>query len=719
MNTINYYPQSPQNVDKALTSPNKEYVQQVSKVFFSILLFMSIYLALLGISGALLYYGVIAAVFIIATKPSFITLTAGAGIVGLAVMFAWFMVKFIFKTRKNENPQRIQVFEKDHPQLFAFIRQLAKETGSPFPKKIFISPDVNACVFYNSSFLSLFLPVPKNLEIGLGLVNSVNMSEFKAVIAHEFGHFSQKSMKLGSYIYTVNHMLYNLVYEYDSWDHTLEKWANIGGVFGFFAVVTFKMISVVRFILGKAYNFINLFYMSLSRAMEYHADLVAVSVSGSLPMKNALRRLELSAIAYEFCMNHLQTLAEKEKYTQNIYLNHQAAIAHLCTENSIKKAGHLPVIEDKDMLKYAGKSRLRIKDQWASHPSMEEREANIERFPAEVRVQEDSPWLLFDKAEALQETMSRHMYALLLPDKTDVLPESPLYIQKLMDEDIAASKLDNRYNGYYNSRSIEYFDVDQTVAGISESQVHFTTEAQLFSDKVVKNIEQLHSNTHDLQVLRKIVSGHTGATFFEFDNIKYTSKDARQISYNLDSEVTEQQKWLCNQDKQVFSYYYRRASANGPAAAREYAAAFTDYFAIQAEQKKYVDLQHRMQLVQYQLYTKARWTEEEQRNLVSEIGSLHMLYEKYLREANHFTISIPCPETGESRSFRESILQEPVVPISSATFDFEKLRDFIGQLSGVVGKVVKINNDCFRKILVLQTSLSPAARETFVREIAG
>ena len=300
MNTINYYPQSPQNVDKAITSPNKEYVQQVSKVFFSILLFVGIYLALLGISGALLYYGVIAAVFIIATKPSFITLAAGAGIVGLAVMFAWFMVKFIFKTRKNENPGRIQIFEKDHPQLFAFIRQLAKETGSPFPKKIFISPDVNACVFYNSSFLSLFLPVPKNLEIGLGLVNSVNMSEFKAVIAHEFGHFSQKSMKLGSYIYTVNHMLYNLVYEYDSWDHTLEKWVNIGGVFGFFAVVTFKMISVVRFILGKAYNFINLFYMSLSRAMEYHADLVAVSVAGSVPMKNALRRIELSAVAYEF-----------------------------------------------------------------------------------------------------------------------------------------------------------------------------------------------------------------------------------------------------------------------------------------------------------------------------------------------------------------------------------------------------------------------------------
>jgi Zn-dependent protease with chaperone function len=37
----------------------------------------------------------------------------------------------------------------------------------------------------------MFLPIKKNLQIGLGLVNSLNVSEFKAVMAHEFGHFTQ------------------------------------------------------------------------------------------------------------------------------------------------------------------------------------------------------------------------------------------------------------------------------------------------------------------------------------------------------------------------------------------------------------------------------------------------------------------------------------------------------------------------------------------------
>ena len=76
-------------------------------------------------------------------------------------------------------------------------------------------PDVNAAVFYNESLLSLFLPASKNLVIGLGLVNRLNLSEFKAVLAHEFGHFSQSSMKLGTYVYTANRILADIVYARD------------------------------------------------------------------------------------------------------------------------------------------------------------------------------------------------------------------------------------------------------------------------------------------------------------------------------------------------------------------------------------------------------------------------------------------------------------------------------------------------------------------------
>jgi Zn-dependent protease with chaperone function len=130
--------------------------------------------------------------------PKIFMVIVGLGLMCLGISVIYFLIKFIFVRSKDENASRVEITENQQPRLFAFIRQLSKETHTPFPKKIFISPDFNACVFYNSGFRSMFLPVRKNLEIGLGLVNSINASELKAVIAHEFGHFSQRSMKLGS-----------------------------------------------------------------------------------------------------------------------------------------------------------------------------------------------------------------------------------------------------------------------------------------------------------------------------------------------------------------------------------------------------------------------------------------------------------------------------------------------------------------------------------------
>src|SRR5690606_17844105 len=116
--------------------------------------------------------------------------------------------------------------EQEQPVLFEFIRTLSKETRTPFPKRIYLSSDVNAAVFYDSNFWSMLLPVRKNLQIGLALVNSVNLSELKAILAHEFGHFSQRSMKLGSYVYNVNQVIYNLLYDNDGYSSALQKWAN-------------------------------------------------------------------------------------------------------------------------------------------------------------------------------------------------------------------------------------------------------------------------------------------------------------------------------------------------------------------------------------------------------------------------------------------------------------------------------------------------------------
>ncbi len=132
-----------------------------------------------------------------------------------------FLLKGFFKRQRADKSLRVEITQEGQPILFGFIRRLCQETRAPFPHRIFLSPEVNAAVFYNSSVVSLFWPTPKNLLIGLGLVNALNLSEFKAVLAHEFGHFSQSSMKLGSYVYVANRIIGDMVYGRDWLDDFL------------------------------------------------------------------------------------------------------------------------------------------------------------------------------------------------------------------------------------------------------------------------------------------------------------------------------------------------------------------------------------------------------------------------------------------------------------------------------------------------------------------
>ena len=118
----------------------------------------------------------------------------------------------------------LEITEREQPELYAFIRRLCSEVRAPFPHRIFISPEVNAAVFYDTTLLNLIFPVRKNLLIGLGLVNVLNVNEFKAVLAHEFGHFSQSTMALGNYVVVANRVIGDLVAGRDFWDDWLEDW---------------------------------------------------------------------------------------------------------------------------------------------------------------------------------------------------------------------------------------------------------------------------------------------------------------------------------------------------------------------------------------------------------------------------------------------------------------------------------------------------------------
>ncbi|MDJ1502848.1 M48 family metallopeptidase [Xanthocytophaga agilis] len=694
-----FYPPSPQNVPPSLTQPSKAYAANIGKVMVGIVLFILLYILLLVASVFMLYYGVIVGLFIISLRVNLLTIGAGGGIVALTVMFCWFLIKFIFKTRHNENPQRVEIFEKDYPELFAFIYQVATDVKAPKPKSVFLSPDVNACVFYNSSFLSLFFPVSKNLEIGLGLVNSLNISEFKAVLAHEFGHFSQRSMKLGSYTYTVNHILYDLIYEYDNWDATLVKWAEVGGVFSWFAVITFRLVQGVRWILRKAFEQINLAYMSLSREMEYHADSIAVSLAGSKAISSALRRIEFGSSAYQSTIHQLNRLAEEKIHTNNAFVNHKGMIAYLANAFQLQQVDNLPVITDEMLKKHTQASRVYIKDQWASHPSLSEREANIFRAPVDTVIDQQSPWVLFGNVEAIQQRLTKLLYSTEISEAEKGEEKQADEAQQMIVDYIQKEQPDPMYNDYYDNRYLELFDVETSLQNTTLSVP--STINKLFTDEIKEKITSYNNNRNDLDILANLRDGHTQARTFDFDGKKYHVSDSNHLFTQLEQEVQEQQQWMQRQDETVFRFYYLKALEQSQEQADVYKQAMKNHLELQTFFRKLMDFRSRLQMVQYWASLQQHWVEDNFNQLKQETISLHGNLEQILLDSEKLVQPAPNPN---QFTLRTQLLQEPLTNVLT-DFTGEVYNQFIHQSYDILGKGSEMFDQSFKHLMTVQKDI--------------
>ncbi len=673
------YPESPELNNYDFIKPSLEFRNSVSGVIFAIAIFFLFYLLLIAIAAVVMFAAGWAGITIIAAKPSFITLAAGVGIIALGIMLFVFLFKFIFSRTKDENPYRLEIKETEHPELFSFIKNLNKDTQTKFPKKIFLSPEVNAMVFYNSSFWSLFFPMRKNLEIGLGLVNCLNVSEFKAVLAHEFGHFSQRSMKIGSYIYTVNNVIYNLVYEYDNWDNTLSNWVQTGGVFGFFAGITFWLVERVRSILKVAYNLINVSYMKLSREMEYHADLIAISVSGNESFKSALRKIEFSSFAYDYTTGFLNSLAANEKASEDIYLNHSFTTSFLARHNKISVQEGNPNITDEDIENNVIKSRVNIKDQWATHPTLKEREQNIGKVNIEAQVNTDSAWTIFSNPEKVKKEVTRNLYKIGFPN-VEFKPLDGNEFQDFVQTEINKFKISEDYNGFYENRYLSTFKLKELINSGTSKKFE-----ELYSKENVEKIKRLESNKLDFEILGQISLKQIQTKYFEFDNRKYKRKDAIELIKSLKKEINDEEQFVIEIDKDSFTYNYQNSkNANKE---KELVELYQTYFQVVSTLKSVDEINVKFQNFANALYTKPRWTEDEIKQLVAELSSLEKQFRDFLKSEDIQGLAKHI-ESEEQKEVLKEYMSTNTFYSKTSVFDeqsFINLSNIVYDVSGSIG----------------------------------
>lgn len=566
----NFYQARPRVADRRSAQRAVVFPQQIIRVMGCIALFFLIYILLLLMVTALATACIVGGIMLPAIPgirlPLILTVAVGLGIIMLGVMLWIFLIKFLFSRPGPSDPCRTLLQPSEHPRLFAFIEQLAAATHTRLPRKVFAVPHVNAAVLYHSSILSLFWPAGKSLEIGLGLVNSLNLSEFRMVLAHEFGHFSQRSMKLGCYVYVLNKMIYNMLYENERWNTVIVKWAGIGSVFNLFAHFTLLIARGIQRILRRLYQLINREYMSLSREMELHADAVAVGIAGSRNAISGIRRIEMGSFCFEHCLHKLPQLAERKLRFHNLFPAHHALIRYYAAQNRVRlDATLLPEITD-EYLQTFTQSRIQLRSPWASHPTHEEREA---RFKSAGIIGETVPvsaWTLFNNPEQLQETMTTRIYSREAPEAMEYGCCTMQHFTAELEQQQRLYEFPAAFNEYYDNRPF----ITLTPAcrkPLPAAEEAACSPGALYARENVIRIKHYFRDRQDLETLQSIAAGELLTRYFEFDGQSYPASRAPQLVNALQAAIAREEAWLATHSRLAFRFHYTRALHKGEAAA--------------------------------------------------------------------------------------------------------------------------------------------------------
>lgn len=171
-----------------------------------------------------------------------------------------------------EPPTGIELQREHAPRLFLLIDKIRNALGTPAFHHVLIVNDLNAAVVQVPR-IGIFGWQRNYLLLGLPLMLTFTPAQFRAVLAHEFGHLGHQHGRFFNWIYRARVTWWRLLQEMTARQH----WASF--------VFTKFLAWYVPFF--NAYSFV------MAREQEYEADRNAAYLVGPYCMKDALASLAI------------------------------------------------------------------------------------------------------------------------------------------------------------------------------------------------------------------------------------------------------------------------------------------------------------------------------------------------------------------------------------------------------------------------------------------
>ena len=265
-----------------------------------------------------------------------------------------------------------EVSSDECPELFSLIDDVASKTGNPMPSHVYITSEVNASVSYDSvSLWSVFFPPKKNLTIGTGLLYGMNKSEIKAILSHEFGHFSQETMRIGTLTYRLL-LVTRDIFEFTQERQKDEAIAKAKPDYKWYFHLASGPINFITKQTINFYRYIEKKNRSLSRYMEFEADNVACKNAGVEAHISALCKLDILSQRHNIFENGIATLLSEGHYLEDYFEGYKYMFGLLAEDESLH-VDHQDILSSPISDETAFASRVRVIDGWNTHPSLGER----------------------------------------------------------------------------------------------------------------------------------------------------------------------------------------------------------------------------------------------------------------------------------------------------------------------------------------------------------
>jgi len=137
-----------------------------------------------------------------------IQLVAILGIGALVTIFA--IVRSLFVRIRDEDDPGRAVTEQEAPGLWALAREVAAEVGTRPVDEIWLTPGTELAVFERGSMLARLRDNARRaLILGAGVLEGLDIRAMRAVLAHEYGHFSHRDTAGGDIALRVQGGMFN------------------------------------------------------------------------------------------------------------------------------------------------------------------------------------------------------------------------------------------------------------------------------------------------------------------------------------------------------------------------------------------------------------------------------------------------------------------------------------------------------------------------------